>query len=192
MGGSNPHRGGFTPPVGKKTPSLCFRWAWLCDTALGWRNPAHVATARPSGRRNPAHEGYGPAQGQGAASPSPEAGFRGFSRPGSTGLFLIESRGGGLSPAGRVFRKWIVIPCFKFLLELNIANIKKKKMSKAIAHFKRKVQHLKTTSRKFIKPYQDASIYWEIGTIYCSNWIHNFQFQKSYDQLIIPKTIEGR
>ena len=72
--------------------------------ALGRRNPAHVATARPSGRRNPAHEGYGPAQGQGAASPSPEAGFRGFSRPGSTGLFLIESRGGGLSPAGRVFK----------------------------------------------------------------------------------------
>ena len=25
VGGSNPHRGGFTPPVGKKTPSLCFR-----------------------------------------------------------------------------------------------------------------------------------------------------------------------
>ena len=73
------------------------------NTALGRRNPAHVATARPSGQRNPAHEGYGPAQGQGAASPSPEAGFRGFSRPGSTGLFLIESRGGGLSPAGRVF-----------------------------------------------------------------------------------------
>ena len=84
--------------------------------ALGRRNPAHVATARPSGRRNPAHEGYGPAQGQGAASPSPEAGFRGFSRPGSTGLFLIESRGGGLSPAGRVFFRFIILALLQELV----------------------------------------------------------------------------
>jgi len=95
-GGFEPPPGRIYPACGKKNPLA------VLPLSLAVRHGSWATEPGPCGY-GPAHEGYGPAQGQGAASPSPEAGFRGFSRPRSTGLFLIESRGGGLSPAGRVF-----------------------------------------------------------------------------------------
>jgi hypothetical protein len=82
-GGFEPPPGRIYPACGKKTPRCAFVELGCATRLLGDRTRPMKVT---------------------------EAGFRGFSRPGSTNIFLIESRGGGLSPTGRVFF-FILIYC---------------------------------------------------------------------------------
>ena len=114
---SNPHRGGFTPPVGKNPPRCASVELGCATRLLGdgtrpmWLRPGPVGDGtRPMKVTDRPRAKVPPVQARKPAF--------GGSRPGSTGLFLIESRGGGLSPAGQVF-----FNIFHFISHLHVCLI---------------------------------------------------------------------